>query len=182
MLSAIGLNAQVVYEPITSPVYHFVDEMANEGFIDLSTFAKPYSRQSIAGYLQCISDSVNANGKVKLNKRQQGELDFYLKDFGKELNEGKEWNKRLDLLYHNDDKFTLSVNPILSLETMYNDTGLFYHRRGGAEAFAYFGDHVGMYASLRDNGVNRVVAEDDQITRMQGGNYKFISKGLEGSQ
>jgi hypothetical protein len=175
LFSAVSLNAQVVYEPITSPVYEFIDEMANEGFIDISTLIKPYSRKSIAENLNSISDSLK--GDQTLNKRQKGELQFYLKDFGKELNEGKEWGKRFDILYHNDENFTLSVNPILSLQTMYNDSGLFYHRRGGAEAFAYFGNNLGMYASLRDNGVNKVVAESDQITRMQGGNYKFTSNG-----
>lgn len=171
MLSAFAPKAQVVYEPITSPVYDFLDEMANIGVIDLNTVVKPYSRRLIASKLEEV------DGETTLNQRQTKELAFYLKDFNKELKAGKEWDKRFDILYHNDSNFTISVNPIFGASAMMNDSGMFYHRRAGAEAFAYFGNYVGMYASLRDNGVNRVIAEDDQITPMQGGNYKFTSDG-----
>ncbi len=173
---AVYGKSQVVYEPITSPVYDYLDEMANLGLIDLNTVAKPYSRQLIAEKLSEV-DSIRSAEATALTKRQSEECIFYLKDFNKELKQGKEWDKRFDLLYHDDDRFTISVNPILGAQAMSNDSGLFYHRRNGAEAFAYFGDHVGMYASLRDNGVNRVIAEDDQITSMQGGNYKFNQDG-----
>ena len=173
---SINASAQVVYEPISSPVYELLDELANLGEIDLNTVAKPYSRQMIAELLEEAHERCYKNDE-HVTQRILDELDFYLKDFGKELNEGKDWDKRFDILYHNDENFTLSVNPILGAQVMRNDSGLFYHRRNGAEAFAYFGKHVGMYASLRDNGVNRVIAEDDQIIAMQGGNYKFTSGG-----
>ncbi len=166
------LTAQVVYEPIRSSVYNFMDEMANAGYIELNSVAKPYSRQLIARNLEQL-DKV----RDELNKRQQGELDFYLKDFGKELHADRDFDKRVDLLYRKNENFTLSVNPILGGAGVSNDSGLYYHRWNGAEAFSYFGENLGMYASLRDNHVNKVISDDDMITNQQGGNYKWNSSG-----
>lgn len=74
------LKSQVVLQPITSSVYEFLDEMAQEKKIELNSAVKPYSRMFIAKKLEEINEQ-----KTDLNKRQQKELAFYLKDFNKEL-------------------------------------------------------------------------------------------------
>ena len=48
--------------------------------------------------------------RMDLNARQQKELDFYLKDFNKELRPGKNFNKRFDIFYYKDSLFTFNVS------------------------------------------------------------------------
>ena len=82
----------MVFEPITSSVYDFLDELANQHVIELNTAVKPYARMLIAEKLQEAEEQQD-----ELTPRQQKELAFYLKDFGKETHEGKDWDRRIDL-------------------------------------------------------------------------------------
>ena len=69
------ISSQVVYHDIKkSSVYDFLDEMANLQLIDLNTAIKPYSRKLIAEKLSELKSQ-------ELNKRQEEELAFFLKDF-----------------------------------------------------------------------------------------------------
>ncbi len=141
------LYSQVVYEHISNKeIYSFLDEMANCKIIELNSAIKPYSRIFIAEKLQEISEKMD-----QLNKRQQDELQFYLKDFNKELKPDKHFKKRFDLFYYKDSLFTFSLNPILGIQYWNNSNGSDYHTWNGAEAFSYVGKHVGIYANLRDN-------------------------------
>src|SRR5664280_781712 len=63
-------------------IYDFLDELANDQVISINSAIKPYSRLFIAQRLKEAEEK-----KEQLNPRQQKELDFYLTDFGKELNE-----------------------------------------------------------------------------------------------
>jgi len=166
-------NAQeVYYHTSNQDVYEFLDEFSNLGVIDVNTTIKPYSRTFIANKLNEIQES-----DYSLNKRQQSELDFYLKDFNKELiatynRKDKEFDKRFDILYYKDSLFSFSVNGILGGEYFMNDSGSFYHRWGGAEAHAYVGNNWGFYASLRDNHESEILAKEDYLTQRMGANYK----------
>lgn len=170
VISTMGwsLKAQSVYAPIESSVYQFLDEMANNGWIDLSSVVQPYDRLLIAHKLQEL-DSLRG----EMNPRQVKELDFYLKDFNKELKPDKNFDKRLDLFYYKDSVFSLTINPIFGGQGWYNDSGVVFHRWNGAQAWGYLGKHLGFWASLRDNGVNRILAADSFLIPMQGANYKL---------
>jgi hypothetical protein len=61
-------------------VYDFIDELANSRIITINSVVKPYSRMLIAQKLIEAGKS-----RDKLNPRQQKELDFYLRDFRKEV-------------------------------------------------------------------------------------------------
>lgn len=159
---------QSIYHHIShKSLYNFLDELANQQIIDLNTVAKPYSRMVIAKKLQEASQHTD-----HLTNRQQQDLTFYLKDFNKELKPDKEFDKRLDLLYRKDSVFTLSINPIGGIQYWSNENGAVWHRWNGAEAFAYYGDHWGFYASLRDNHENEKLSEDRFLNQRTGGNYK----------
>jgi len=83
------LQSQEVPHPINNTgIYDFLDELANSQIIDIFSSIKPYSRLRIAQLL----DEANEKREM-LNIRQQKELDFYLLDFGKELNRGKNWKR-----------------------------------------------------------------------------------------
>src|SRR6187401_1318241 len=122
------VQAQEVYVDLRhKPIYDFLDELSSAQLISLNAAVKPYARSLIAAKLKEVSIQ-----RGKLNKRQQADLDFFLKDYNKELLPGKFEGKRLDLLYYKDSLFTFSLNPILGYSYFHNDSGSFYRRTGGA--------------------------------------------------
>ena len=169
-LLVIGINtitAQEVPCHISNEaVYDFIDELANKGIVDINTGFKPYSRMTIAKALQ------QAEGHTSLSKRQQQELDFYLKDFNKELITGKDFNKRFDVLYYSDSTFKITVNPVFGGQFFNNGDKTEYHRRGGAEFYGSIGKNLGVYGSLRDNHESRYLGGSQYITKRPGAIYK----------
>jgi hypothetical protein len=150
-----NLYAQEVPQSVANKgIYEFLDELANIHI--------PYSRRYISNRLRQAEEK-----RDLLNTRQQKELDFYLMDFGKELDKERRkpssprlfWsmgqkdngkNLRRDLLYYRDSLFSLTINPILGGELFTNSSGEAGYIRNGVEAH---GDlhNWGFYASLRDN-------------------------------
>lgn len=164
--------AQVVFEPSANPVYGFLDEMAAVGHIRINTFGRPWARTYIAARL----DSLHAHHRASLNARQRAELDFYLRDFGKELHTLPNWNRRTDLLYRREGSVVLTLNPILAGSLSHNENGTLVHRRIGAEFWASAGK-VGMFGSLRDNTVNHTLALAEYLNVQPGQNYKTLVAG-----
>lgn len=161
------LVSQTAYHPIQNHgVYDFLDELAASEVIELNSVIKPYSRVFISESL-VLADSL----REQLSLRQQKELDFYLKDFGKELNKDKEWDRRKDFFYYKDDLFTLTVNPVLGGEVFFNKAGNAPYWRNGAEAWAYVGKWS-FWASLRDNHENEVLGQPAYLTKRDGGHIK----------
>ncbi|MFP4025577.1 MAG: hypothetical protein ACLFVR_13720, partial [Thiohalospira sp.] len=177
VVSKLAFAQEVYYHTSNRQVYEYLDEFANLGVIDINTTIKPYSRVFIAHKLKEIHES-----DFPLNKRQQAELDFYLKDFNKELKQDKQFDKRFDILYYKDSLFSISVNGILGAEYFTNDSGSFYHRWNGAEAHAYIGSNFGFYASLRDNHESVFLAKENFLTPRLGANYKHVDDGGDFSE
>lgn len=183
LIFSLNTKSQEVYHHTSNEsIYEFLDEFANVGIIELNTTIKPYSRTFIASKLNEIKES-----GYKLNKRQQAELDFYFKDFNKELvptytRKNKPFDKRFDVLFYKDSLFTFSVNAILGGQYFMNDSGSFYHRWNGAEAFAYVGNHWGFYASLRDNHESEIMRNEEFLTQRIGVNYKANDGGGDFSE
>lgn len=173
----ISLNlqnySQVVYQHVSNTaIYEFLDELASQKIIDINSAIKPYSRIFIAQKLK------EAKSKEELlNKRQIADLDFYLKDYNKELMPNKQFKKRLDLFYYKDSLFTLSVNPILGINYLMNDSGKYYHRWSGGELFSYIGKNWGIYASLRDNHETESFAMPNYFTQDMGRGPKSTERG-----
>lgn len=176
LLVFVSLQAQVVLQPITSSVYEFLDEMAQMKYIELNSSVKPYTRMFIAEKLKEIEIQ-----KEELNKRQKKELAFYFQDFNKELKRKGDFKKRKDVFFYKDSLFTLTVNPILGLRYVTNETGSYSHRWNGGEFYGYIGEHFGFNASLRDNGISEIVTATNHLTTEQGGNFK-LNQGVSGGR
>lgn len=156
VLITANIQSQEVYQHISNrSIYTFLDEMANEHFIEINSAVKPYSRMFIANKLKEINDS----SATFLDQRQSKELQFYLKDYNKELLPGKDYDKRFDIFYYKDSLFTFSLNAILGIQYWNNENGGNYHRWNGAEVFSYIGKHVGIYFNLRDNHEEKQLSE-----------------------
>lgn len=189
-ISVIGLplQAQTVYQHISNKnIYDFVDELANAGIVDLNSAVKPYSRMMIADALFAGKDSAD-----KLNQRQLQEIDFYLLEYKLEVDSLPDYNSKFDIfkskqnlatsinplaLSYKDKLFSFAVKPIWGINYFINDQESIYHRWGGAEAFAYIGDHWAFYASLRDNNETKRISEPEFFTLRPGGAYKNTPGG-----
>lgn len=169
-------QSQVVLQPLTSSVYEFLDEMAQEKFIEINSSVKPYSRVFIAKKLQEIEKYSD-----ELNKRQEKELAFYFQDFNKELKNKGDFTKRKDLLFYKDSLFTITVNPILGGKYRTNKTGSNYHYWNGGEFYGSIGEHFGFAANLRDNGVSDMLTMTNHLSPEQGANFK-INQGQTGGR
>ncbi len=180
----ILFSQEVPHSVRNTGVYDFLDELANSKIIEINSAIKPYSRLFISNKLREADRQ-----RELLNTRQQKELDFYLKDFGKEpgRNDGErgregdgvkrhgfggQWpEKRPDLFYYRDSLFSLTVNPILGGEIFTNSSGEATYWRNGLEARGYIGNW-GFYASLRDNHETPLLAKPEYLTQREGGNVK----------
>lgn len=191
LFNIITLNADLFSQEVphsvsNTGIYEFLDELAGAQIISINSAVKPYSRLFIALRLKEAGEK-----RDLLNRRQQKELDFYMMDFGKELdgtggigltslwrkgpefnrNDGKTSHLRRDLFYYKDSLFSLTVNPILGGELFQNSSGDTKYIRNGAEARAYI-QHWGFYASLRDNHETPLLSRPKYLTRREGGHIK----------
>ena len=156
----------IPYHIDNEAVYDFIDELANIGAVDINSAVKPYSRMQIARWLEQAGDF------PRLTKRQKKAVEFYLKDFNKELQTGKNFKKRFDIFYYSDSVFKFSVNGILGVKGFSNGESFDYHRWGGGEFFAYIGKHFGFYGSLRDNHESSPLGGRQYLTKHRGAIYK----------
>lgn len=174
-----NLYSQVIPQTLSGTgIYDFIDELANGQIISVNSAIKPYSRLFIAQKLKEANEK-----REQLNPRQSKELDFYLMDFGKELNEegrnstraqwlkGEKGKKRWDIFYYKDSLFSITINPILGGEVFGNSSGNATYLRNGAEVVAYVG-HWGFYASLRDNHEKPLLGLPDYLTKRVDGPIK----------
>lgn len=167
------VKAQEIYVHVSNTdLYEFIDELTNAGLIEVNTAVKPYSRIFIARQLQEADRQ-----REQLNKRQQAELDFYRKDFRKELEADKNFDRRRDLFYYKDSLFTFTVNPIFGVTVFNNDSGTIYKRWNGAEAWATVGKNFGFYASLRDNHESKRLGDPEYLNQYNASNYKVNTEG-----
>lgn len=157
---------------VNNEVYLYLEELAGLHIIEVNSAVKPWSRMQVAQYLVQAEKKRNM-----LSRRQQNMLDFYLKDFGKELHSDKNFPRRFDALYYKDTLFTITINPILGGTVFNNSNGTIYHRWNGAETYGYIGKYWGFYASLRDNHESERISESTYLTQRMGANYKITGKG-----
>jgi len=163
----ITLLPQEVPHPVNNRgVYEFLDELAGLNIISVNSAVKPFSRLTIAQLLQEAD-----NNRESLNIRQKQELDFYLLDFGKELNNYKTGKKRFDIFYYKDSLFSITVNPVAGSEIFYNSSSTATYWQNGITASAYI-SKWGFYASLRDNHEKPLLGLPEYLTQREGGHIK----------
>ncbi len=164
----------VFYSINNTQVYNFLEELATQHIIDVNDCIKPWSRKVIAEKLQEANTQ-----KEKLSKGQQKQLDFFLKDFNKDILPAKTFKKRLDLFSYKDSLFNVTVNPVGAFSYFKNDNDNMYRQYAGAEFWATIGPHLAIYGSFRDMTDSRIVADSPFKNDEQGFNYKY--KGDVGS-
>ncbi len=169
LVSCLCTDVKGQYVPVhmdNSGIYELLDELAAIGVIDINTMVKPYGRKFISEQL------VAASQEQGLSSRLQQEIDFYLRDYAKELTRSRPENKRFDLFYYSDSAFQLTVNPVLGLEVFLSGDEMAYHRFNGGEVHGTIGSQFGFYGGLRDNHESKILGGPDYLISRRGAVYK----------
>jgi len=181
MFSTRAFSQNIFENTSKTSIYDFLDELANNGIINLVSVVKPYSRAYISQKLK------EAQGNARLNERQKKEIAFFLNDYGLELNNTmppdilpvflKKYSRgSLSIsppgLYYADSVFRMGIRPVMGIEYFTNSNGQIYHRFNGADAFADIDNTLSIYASLVDNNESEMIAKPDYLTQRTGANYK----------
>jgi len=186
VFSTLSIYAQDIPEHISyTRIYDYLDELATDGFIDLNSVTKPYSRSFIAGKL------LEAHAQKKqLNKRQQDDLTFFMNEFSLELD--KLPDTRLNLkkndqltfailqpaFNYRDTLFRARITPILGMNITSNGNGTIIKRWYGADFQTMIGKHLSIYGSLRDISVDGpLLARPTYLNDYPGYEYKESSAG-----
>jgi hypothetical protein len=150
--------SQVVYEPIHSDVYTFMDLMAQKGVIQFHDEIRPVSREYIAKKLLELKETGS-----ELTDLEKEELDFYLKDFGMEIANLKNKDSssttivnadpydRIRLFAYGDTLFKVNVSPILGYETGKLGGAKYSYRWNGLYLYGYLGNNIGYSLRFQDN-------------------------------
>lgn len=152
--------SQVVYEPLGSDVYTFLSRLSQKGIIELDDQIRPLSRKYIAGKLLSVKQL-----SEKLTSLETEELNFYLTDFGRELDLlnnvkvekekissiNKDQFGRYRLFSYRDNIFTINLSPILGAEIGSRDNERLIHIRNGISFYGYLSDNIGFNFRFIDN-------------------------------
>jgi hypothetical protein len=196
---SMQVMAQTVYEHITNEgIYEFLDEMANQKFIELNSLIKPYSRKMIYSKLQEINEKQEAS-IITLNNRQQNELVYFLQSYALESdNQALQIDKyRFNLnkekslfaaanppgLFYQDSVFSFAIQPIIGASYSYNSNGGLTHTWGGASMFGYVGKNLAFYTNVRDENVSQLLINPEYFVQTKGVPVKdFGDDGVDYSE
>lgn len=184
-LNVFVLHAQhVPVHPSNTGVYEFIDELANEGIIDVTTVIKPYGQEEIAKWM-LQADSL----RIQLNDRQEQELGLYLYEFvsSKRYVREEAYHKGGTLFSllppvfrYEDGKSEFMLRPVGGIMATVYD-GLPFHQRYWGAEMQFTRGRWGVYANLRDTYLQRwVSAMPSYLMQDQGGNYKLNEGGRAG--
>jgi hypothetical protein len=113
-------------------VYDLLDELAADGFIEINTTVKPFSRAYIAEQLKSVV------GNESLNKRQKEEVLFFIQEFAPEYRQLPEarfhvWkndHSKAAILppafHYADSNFTALITPLLGLPIVGDQNSLIH--------------------------------------------------------
>lgn len=181
LTTTIPVHTQSVPEHISNkPVYDFLDELANEQIISVTSVVRPWSRSYIAEKL------MEARQNDGLNYRQRRELLMYLEDYALEVGKAPmgdlellpgqdkaSWTLWPPKISYRDSVFGIQLTPIYGIRNIHNENGTLRQFHGGLGAHAYVGDNWAFWASLRDHHhKGGVLGRPSYLTREQGAAYK----------
>ncbi len=186
LLISIVLSAQNI--PIHTSyfrIYDFMDELATDGFFDLNSAIKPYSRAFVAEKLLEAKQHSD-----KMSKRQRQQLDFHLNELALEqdkLPDAKvlllsSENSKLSLVQpaynYRDSNFTARISPLLGMHIYHNGNGVILKRWVGAEFHATIAKKLSVFGSLRDQSFDGdLLSRPGYLNQFAGAEYKEASYG-----
>ena len=173
--------AQHIPEHISyTKIYDFIDELSNDGVIELTSVVKPYSRAYIAKKLLEAQEQ-----EESLTKRQRKELEFYLSNYALEMNQLPEVmgsvlekeNVAVTLLqpavYYRDTLFRAYLAPLLGMQVWAKSGEKVTERWYGVEFHGMIGKNWAIYGSLRDISTQgELLSKPGYLNNLPGYEYK----------
>lgn len=152
--------SQIVYETLNSDVYIFLSRISQKGIVDFDDQIRPLSRKYIAEKLSELK-----NNSDNLTSLEKEELDFFLSDFGREIDLlknvkvekpllsslDKDQFGRYRLFSYRDNLFTLNLSPILGFEIGSRKNERLIHIWNGVSFYGYLSDNIGFNFKFVDN-------------------------------
>ncbi len=178
--------SQYIPEHISySKIYDFIDELANDGVIELTSVTKPYGREYIAEKLLEAQER-----EAELNRRQQQELKFYLNVYALEINRlpSTKWSilekEKIAIttlqpaIYYKDSLFRAYMAPLLGMQVWAKSGKAVTQRWYGAEFQGMIGKHWSVYGSLRDISMQgELLSKPSYLNNLPGYEYKESAAG-----
>ncbi|MDR1729631.1 MAG: capsule assembly Wzi family protein [Prevotellaceae bacterium] len=180
------VSAQYIPEHISyTRIYDFIDELANDGVIELTSVTKPYSKEYIAKKLLEAQER-----EAVLNKRQQQELKFYLNVYALEINRlpDTKWSilerEKITIttlqpaIYYRDSLFRAYMAPLLGMQVWAKSGKAVTQRWYGAEFQGMIGKNWSIYGSLRDISIRGdLLSKPSYLNNLPGYEYKESQAG-----
>lgn len=166
--------SQIVYTPLDNSVYDFLERLSIKKLIYLNDEVRPFSRIYISEKLLQLNQE-----RELLNELEVKELDWYMAEFGNELNLDAV-DKRWFLFNHSDSLFSFSLSPIAGYGISSEGGSAGHTRWWGASAYASYKDWFGANLSLRDKGeYGDNVDVNKSFSPLRGAWYKAAPNGIE---
>ncbi len=173
----VPLHAQFMPEHVHNDgIYDFLDELANNQIIALTSVARPYSRYYIA---EKLNDAARRRNQMTIRQRHM--LDMYLNAFASYGVRGYSGNwsiahlsDNISLLppaYHRQDRqANIRANPQLEAHYHQNTHGEVIHIHSGVSVSGVIGRSWAAWGSLHQIGQsNAILSRPGLLTRNEGG-------------
>lgn len=175
LLLSTVISSQVVYTPMKSEVYNFLDMASVKSIISLDDEARPFSRKYIAGKLAEIESKSKS-----LNKLELEELDWFKREFAYELGELK--NQRWFPYSYSDSVFSVKFSPAVGYGISRTGKSKGHTKWPGFYIFGSYGEGFAASASYMDIGELGDNVNKEKTVSSQTGSYnKYVSNGIEHS-
>ncbi len=187
VMCGIAYGQNVPQNILYSRVYSFIDELANDGFIDINSAVKPYSRQYIA---QKLAEAEKHTDKLSI--RQIQDIEFFKNDYALEYDtlpnslvsysDNKNYSATLlQPAFHYRSKILKArITPILGMNILSNKKGIITERRWGGEIALDVANHISVWGSMCENRFDGSRLKPSAIGNKQLGALLYPSKILLG--
>lgn len=164
--------AQIIYTPLNSNVYDFLDRMSAKEIINYYDIVNPIPRSNIADYLLDIQNKSNELSSLELD-----ELKWYEKEYSYELTGT---DKRWRLFSYADTLFRVYLTPIVSY-SYYSYGGKSNWKRSWLGGFdGTIGKHIGFTFKITDNAEwGDSVDIHKEFTPATGFNFKTVGNQIQ---
>jgi len=157
--SILSIFAQTNFVNVSERIYDYLDRISLKGVINTNQFLKPLSRNEIASYIAIINGKKN-----ELNPIEREELEWFISEFGSELEKEKfinsqrtknilekdDWD-RFRIFSYRDENFRIVAAPSLSITFTSQYGTQKTHRKWGFSAYGNINKNVSFQMSFRDN-------------------------------
>jgi hypothetical protein len=141
--------AQVVYHPLESRVYAFLENQSLKKMIMFHNEVLPMPRIKIAEHLVELEKN-----SAQMNSLEREELEWYKREFADEIKRlsNSTINERWFLLSYSDSLFSLRVSPIAGYFISKIGENGGHQRWWGANVYGSYGKWFGAFLNMRDKG------------------------------